>query len=300
MVTTTASTDTGTALRNNKVRMEEKWTLVIRPKKKWFDIDLKGLWHYRDLYVMYIKRDFITLYKQTILGPLWFVIQPLMTTLIHMFVFGGLAGISTDGVPQPLFYMSGVILWSYFSSSFATCSNVFIGNAGIFGKVYFPRLIVPLAGITSNLLKVGIQMVMFIVLYVYFLLDGANLHAGWALCLLPLLIGLVAFHAMSWGLIISSVTYKYRDLNQLVGFGVQLFMYLTPVVYPLSTMPVKYKFFIELNPLTPVFEAFRYACMGCGSLDWSGLLYSTAFMAVALSVSVLAFNRVERFFMDTV
>lgn len=280
--------------------MEEKWTLVIRPKKKWFDIDIKGLWRYRDLYVMSIKRDLSTMYKQTILGPLWFVIQPLVATLIYMFVFGGLAGISTDGVPQPLFYMSGAILWGYFSSSFLLCTTVFVNNAHIFGKVYFPRLIVPLVNITSNLLKTGIQFAMFIVLYLYFLFAGADIHVNWTIGLLPLLIGLMAFHALSWGLIISSLTYKYRDLIQLVNFGVQLFMYVTPVVYPLSAMPERYKFFIELNPLTPVFEAFRYACMGCGSLDWGSLLYSIAFMVVVLFISVVAFSRAERFFMDTV
>ena len=280
--------------------MQENWSVVIKPKRRWLDVDLKGLWRYRDLYVMYIKRDFITLYKQTILGPLWFIIQPLMTTLIYMFIFGGLAGISTDGVPQPLFYMSGVILWAYFSSSFMFCSNVFIENARIFGKVYFPRLIVPLAGITSNLLKTGIQVVMFAAMYLFFLLKGADVHVTWWCLLLPLLILLIAFHAMSWGLIVSSLTYKYRDLTQLVNFGVQLFMYATPVVYPLSAMPEKYKPLIALNPLTPLFELFRYGCMGCGTADWGGLLYSVAFMLVMLFFAVLIFNRVERNFMDTV
>ena len=258
------------------------------------------LWRYRDLYVMYIKRDFITLYKQTILGPLWFILQPLMTTIVYMFVFGGLAGLSTDGVPQPLFYMSGVILWGYFSSSFNVCSNVFVTNAGIFGKVYFPRLIVPLAGITSNLFKAGVQLLMFIVLYVYFSVKGADLHINWALGMFPLLVLMVALHAFSWGLIISSMTYKYRDLNVLVGFGMSLLMYATPVVYPLSAMPERYKPLIELNPLTPIFEAFRYGCMGCGNLDRGGLLYSAVCMAAMLFVAVIVFNRVERNFMDTV
>ncbi|MCH5327600.1 MAG: ABC transporter permease [Coprobacter sp.] len=280
--------------------MQDNWTIVIKPKKHWLEINLKELWQYRDLYVMYIKRDFITLYKQTILGPLWFLIQPVLTTLIYMFIFGGLAGISTDGVPQPLFYMSGIILWSYFSASFSSCSNVFVSNAGIFGKVYFPRLIVPLASVTSNLVKTGIQLVMFIAIYIYFYIQGVDLQPNWALCLFPLLILLIAFHALSWGLIISSMTYKYRDLTQLVGFGLQLFMYATPVVYPLSAMPEKYRPLIELNPLTPVFETFKYSCMGCGSLDWDRLFYSFFFMIVTLFVSMLFFNRVERNFMDTV
>ena len=279
---------------------EENWPIVIRPKRKWLDVDLKGLWRYRDLYVMYIKRDFITLYKQTILGPLWFLIQPLFTTIVYMFIFGGLAGISTDGVPQPLFYMSGIMLWGYFSESFTLCSNVFVSNAGLFGKVYFPRLIVPLSGITSNLFKMGIQLAMFIAMYVYFVIKGANLSVNWSLCLFPLLVLMIAFHALSWGLIISSLTYKYRDLVQLVGFGLQLFMYATPIVYPLSAMSEKYKVFIELNPLTPIFETFRYGCTGCGSLDMGGLFYSAIFMMITLFFSVIVFNRVERNFMDTV
>ena len=276
------------------------WTTVIKPKRRWLDVDLRELWRYRDLYAMYIKRDFITLYKQTILGPLWFVIQPLFTTIIYMFIFGGLAGISTDGVPQPLFYMSGAILWGYFSSSFSNCSSVFVSNAGIFSKVYFPRLIVPLSNITSNLFKMGIQMAVFIALYVNFVIQGADIDVNWSLCLLPVLILMTAMHALSWGLIVSSLTYKYRDLTQLVGFGVQLFMYATPVVYPLSAMPEKYKTVIELNPLTPIFESFRYGCMNCGTLDWGGLIYSAAFMMTMLFCAVLIFNRVERNFMDTV
>ena len=284
----------------NMAEKSEEWSIVIKPKRPWLDVDIKGLWRYRDLYVMYIKRDFITMYKQTIFGPLWFMIQPLLTIVIYMFIFGGLAGISTDEVPQPLFYMSGIILWSYFSASFSLCSNVFIGNTGIFGKVYFPRLIVPLAGITSNLLKTGIQIAMFIAMYIYFIVNGVDLHVNWSLCLFPILILMIAFHAMSWGLIISSLTYKYRDLTNLVDFGVQLFMYATPVVYPLSAMPEKYKPLIELNPLTPIFETFKYSCMGCGSLNWGGLLYSALFMMVTLFLSVIVFNRVERNFMDTV
>ena len=279
---------------------EENWPIVIRPKRKWLDVDLKGLWRYRDLYVMYIKRDFITLYKQTILGPLWFLIQPLFTTIVYMFIFGNLAGISTDGVPQPLFYMSGIMLWNYFSESFTLCSNVFVSNAGLFGNVYFPRLIVPLSGITSNLFKLGIQLVMFVAIYAYFVINGANLAVNWSLCLFPLLVLMIAFHALSWGLIISSLTYKYRDLVQLVGFGLQLFMYATPVVYPLSAMSEKYKVFIELNPLTPIFETFRYGCTGCGSFNMGGLLYSSIFMMITLFFSVIVFNRVERNFMDTV
>lgn len=279
---------------------DNNWPIVISPKKRWLDFDLCALWHYRDLWVMYIKRDFTTLYKQTILGPLWFLIQPLMATVVYMFVFGGLANLSTDGAPQPLFYMSGVMLWSYFSSSFSLCSNIFVNNAGLFGKVYFPRLIVPLAGITSNLIRMSTQLLLFAAMYIIYWLQGASLSINVTAYLFPLLIIMLAFHAMSWGLIISSLTSKYRDLSLLVGFALQLFMYATPVVYPLSAMPEKYKPLIELNPLTPIFEAFKYGCMGCGSLNWGGLLYSFLFMIVTLILSILVFNRVERNFMDTV
>lgn len=280
--------------------MKGDWTLVIRPKRKWLDIDLKGIWRYRDLYLMYVKRDIVVVYKQTILGPLWFLVQPVLTTVMYMFVFGGLAGIPTDGVPQPLFYMSGILLWNYFNASFMRSSNVFVVNAYVFGKVYFPRLIVPLSGITSELVKFGIQLLLFVCMYVFFFVRGADLHVRWTLCLFPFLVFLTALHAMSWGLIVSALTTKYRDLAQLVSFGTQLFMYATPVVYPLSASPERYHWLLAANPLTPVFETFRYSCMGCGSPDCGGLLYSTAFLAVTLFVSVVTFNRTERNFMDTV
>ena len=258
--------------------MENKWDIEIKPKKKLLDVDIKGIWKY----------------------PLWFLIQPIFTTIMYMFVFGGLAGISTDGAPQPLFYMSGILLWNYFNSAFMVSSNVFTTNASVFGKVYFPRLVVPLSGITSNLIKFGIQLVLFILMYLYYWAQGADLHINWTLILFPFLVFLIAFHAMSWGLIISALTTKYRDLTQLVTFGIQLFMYATPVIYPLSAAPEKYRDLISLNPLTPIFEAFKYSCMGCGSLDWGGLLYSTVFMCITLFLSVVIFSRVERNFMDTV
>ena len=279
---------------------KENWSIEIKPKKKWLDVDLKGIWRYRDLYYMYVKRDIITVYKQTILGPLWFLIQPILTTIMYMFVFGGLAGISTDGVPQPLFYMSGILLWNYFNAAFMVSSNVFTANASVFGKVYFPRLVVPLSGITSNLIKFGIQLVLFIIIYLYYYIQGVNLTINWSILLFPILILMIALHAMSWGLIISALTTKYRDLTQLVAFGIQLFMYLTPVIYPLSAAPEKYRIFISLNPLTPIFEAFKYSCMGSGSLDWIGLGYSFIVLMITLFLSIIIFNRVERNFMDTV
>ena len=280
--------------------MAKDWTLEITPQKKLLDIDLKGIWRYRDLWYMYIKRDIVTVYKQTILGPLWFFIQPIFTTVMYMFVFGGLAGISTDGVPQPLFYLSGIMLWNYFSACFGGSSTTFTANAGIFGKVYFPRLVVPLASMTSNLIKMLIQLLLFVVVYIYFAIVGAPVSLNATALLFPFLVFLLAFHGLSWGLIVSSLTSKYRDLTYLVSFGMQLFMYATPIIYPLSAAGDKYRWALELNPLTPIFEAFKYGVLGSGSLSWGGLLYSTVFMLVTLFFSIIIFNRVERNFMDTV
>ena len=273
----------------------------IKPQKAWLDVDIKGLWRYRDLYRMYIRRDIVTMYKQTILGPLWYLIQPVMTTIIYMFVFGGLAGISTDGIPQPLFYMAGITLWNYFQQCFTSCSNVFAANAGVFGKVYFPRLVVPLSSVTSHLIRLLIQFLMFLAIYIYYVASGQfSLSFTFTLALLPILVIMVGLHAMSWGLIISSWTTKYRDLNFLIGFGVQLLMYATPVIYPLSFAPAQYRTLLGINPLTPIFETFKYSCLGVGTFDATGLLYSALFLLVTLFLSVLIFNRTEQRFMDTV
>lgn len=280
--------------------MAEDWTLVIKPEKRLLDVDIKGIWRYRDLWYMYVKRDIVTVYKQTILGPLWFFIQPIFTTAMYMFVFGGLAGISTDGVPQPLFYLSGIMLWNYFSECFNGASNTFTANAGIFGKVYFPRLVVPLASLTSNLIKMLIQLLLFVVVYIYYIIIGGAVSLNAYALLFPVLVFMLAFHALSWGLIVSSLTSKYRDLRYLVGFGLQLFMYATPIIYPLSAAGDKFRWALELNPLTPIFEAFKFGVLGSGSLSWGGLLYSFVFMVVMLFFSVIIFNRVERNFMDTV
>ena len=280
--------------------MAEDWTLVIKPEKGLLDVDFKGIWRYRDLWYMYVKRDIVTVYKQTILGPLWFFIQPIFTTAMYMFVFGGLAGISTDGVPQPLFYLSGIMLWNYFSECFNGASNTFTANAGIFGKVYFPRLVVPLASLTSNLIKMLIQLLLFVVVYIYYIIIGGAVSLNAYAFLFPVLVFMLAFHALSWGLIVSSLTSKYRDLRYLVGFGLQLFMYATPIIYPLSAAGDKFRWALELNPLTPIFEAFKFGVLGSGSLSWGGLLYSFVFMLVMLFFSIIIFNRVERNFMDTV
>lgn len=285
----------------------------IEPKKKWLDVDLKGLWRYRDLYYMNVKRDLITQYKQTIMGPLWYLIQPMLTTIMYMFVFGGLAGISTDGVPQPLFYLCGVCLWTYFSSCFTSCSNVFSANQGVFGKVYFPRLVVPLSSVTSNLIKFVIQVGMFLAVYLYYLIAkdytpslgfveayGAVLGTIVTILLPLLLVFMVGMHAMSWGLIITSLTTKYRDLNMLIAFGVQLLMYATPVIYPLSFAPVQYRVFLNANPLTPIFEAFKYTFVGAGTFDVVSLGYSFITLCIVMFFAVILFNRTEQRFMDTV
>lgn len=273
----------------------------IEPKKKWLDVDLRGLWQYRDLYYMYIKRDIVTQYKQTILGPLWYVIQPLLTTIMYMFVFGGLAGISTDSIPQPLFYMAGITMWNYFSSCFTACSDVFSRNASVFGKVYFPRLVVPLSSCTSNLIRMLIQLLMFIIIYIYYVATGLfTVSISFSVLFFPLLILMTGLHAMSWGLLFSSWTTKYRDLKFLIGFGVQLLMYATPVIYPLSFAPERYRYILELNPLTPIFEAFKYSCLGTGTFSISGLIFSLLFLVTTMFFSVIIFNRTEQRFMDTV
>ena len=273
----------------------------IEPKKKWLDVDLRGLWRYRDLYYMYIKRDIVTQYKQTILGPLWYIIQPLLTTIMYMFVFGGLAGISTDGIPQPLFYMAGITMWNYFSTCFTSCSEVFSHNANVFGKVYFPRLVVPLSSCTSNLIRMLIQLLMFIAIYIYYIAtDQFAASLSLSVLLFPLFILMTGLHAMSWGLLFSSWTTKYRDLKFLISFGIQLFMYATPVIYPLSFAPERYRFILELNPLTPIFEAFKYSCLGSGTFSLLGILYSLIFLCVTMFFSVIIFNRTEQRFMDTV
>ena len=279
---------------------EQKWTRVIKPRANLLDIDLRNVWRYRDLIYMYVKRDIVVQYKQTILGPIWYFVQPIMTTIMFMFVFGGIAQISTDGMPQPLFYMAGLLLWNYFSSCFTASSDIFGSNAGVFGKVYFPRMVVPISAIISNLLKMLIQLVLFIFIYVYFAIKGATVYLNWSLLLFPVLVVMIALHGMSWGLIISSLTTKYRDLKFLISFGVQLLMYATPIIYPLSASPEKYRWILELNPLTPILEAFKYSCMGCGALSWSGLLYSFIFMLVSLFLGIIIFSRQEKTFMDTV
>ncbi len=278
----------------------ENWDLVIEGGGSLFDLKLLEVWNYRDLLWMFVKRDFVSFYKQTILGPLWFFIQPLFTTIIFTFVFGNLAGLSTDGLPQPLFYLAGITAWNYFADCITKTSTVFKDNANIFGKVYFPRLILPLSIVTSNLVRFGVQMLLFVGMMVYYAIAGATFHVTWAIVLFPVLILLMALLGLGLGLIITAMTTKYRDLSFLVTFGVQLLMYMTTVIYPLSAAPERYKRLIQLNPMTGMIEAFRFAFLGKGNFTAFSLGYSTAITLAILLIGIVIFNKTERNFVDTV
>ena len=276
------------------------WDLTIEPQISLFDLNLKDVWLYRDLLWMFVKRDFVSFYKQTILGPIWFFIQPLFTTIIYTFIFGGLANLSTDSLPQPLFYMAGITAWNYFSDCITKTSTVFKDNANIFGKVYFPRLIMPLSIVASNLVRFAVQMLLMIIMMGYYAWNGANFHITWAIALFPLLVLLMALLGLGLGLIITALTTKYRDLAFLVTFGIPLLMYTTTVIYPLSSAPAKYKTMISLNPMTGIIECFRFAFLGQGQLTWNTLGYSTVFTLVALLLGIVIFNKTEKTFVDTV
>ena len=282
---------------------ENNWDIIIQPKTKLFSLDLGEVWRYRDLLTMYVKRDIVTMYKQTILGPLWYVIQPLFTTIMFMFVFGGIAGIPTDGLPQPLFYMAGILCWNYFSECLTKCSETFNANQHIFGKVYFPRLVVPFSIVISSLLKLAIQFVLFIVIYIFYIFKGYTPNITWYILLVPILIIMLAGLGLGFGLIISSMTTKYRDLRFLVSFGVQLWMYITPVIYPLSILKNNYPNYvwaIVVNPLTAIIETFKIAFLGQGTFEWTYLLYSLVFTIVVMFIGMLTFNKVQRSFMDVI
>ena len=278
----------------------QDWSLIIKPKRSLFDVNLKAIWNYRDLIALFVRRDFVAKYKQTILGPLWFLIQPLLTTLMYTIVFGKIAGISTDGLPKILFYMSGITAWNYFAESFKATSNTFVTNAAIFGKVYFPRLALPISTVISGLIQFAIQFTFLIGFMIYFKLTGANFSPNIYVLLIPFLIVLMAGLGLGFGIIISSLTTKYRDLTNLVGFGVQLFMYATPVIYPVSSLPKKYQIYILANPITPIIETFRFALLGTGTFSFLHLLYSFVFMVVVLFIGIILFNKIEQSFMDTV
>jgi len=278
-----------------------KQTYVIRPVTGWFDLHLADLWRYRDLIMLFVRRDFVAVYKQTILGPLWYLIQPIMTTIVFTFVFGKIAKIPTDGVPPTLFYFAGLTVWSYFSGCLNRTSNTFVGNAGIFGKVYFPRLAVPISVVISGLISFFIQMGLFMGILLYYALQGAVFAINpMYLLVLPLLILQIAALGLGFGIIVSSLTTKYRDLAQLVGFGVQLWMYATPIAYPSSQVPAKWLWLISLNPMTPVVELFRIAFLGVGTVHPWQIALSVITTVVILFVGIILFSRVEKSFMDTV
>jgi lipopolysaccharide transport system permease protein len=279
------------------------YDLIIRPKRHAFDINFKEIWDYRDLLRMFVKRDVVTVYKQTLMGPLWFIVPPILSTAIYIVVFGKIAQIPTDGIPMPLFYLAGIVIWNYFAECFNSTANTFNQNAAIFGKVYFPRLITPLSKIISGLIKFGIQLTLFLVVYLYYILtDEFEVTLQWSLMLIPIYIVIMALMGMGAGILITSMTTKYRDLMFLIGFGVQLLMYATPVIYPLSTIPSgsKMEMLILANPLTPIVEGFKYAFLGAGHFSWASLSYSAGFTTILLIIGIIVFHRTERNFIDTV
>jgi lipopolysaccharide transport system permease protein len=282
----------------------EHWDLILKPRGFSFALHLTEIWHYRDLLWLFVKRDFVSFYKQTILGPLWFFIQPLITTVIYTFVFGGLAGISADNIPHPLFYMAGITAWNYFSDCITKTSTVFRDNANIFGKVYFPRIIMPLSLVVSNLIRFAVQMILFLfTMAYYYWIKGASFHVTGYIFLFPLIVLLMALLGLGIGMIVSAMTTRYRDLAFLVLFGVQLLMYATTVVYPLSVVDQKFPkigWLIKYDPMTPIIETFRLGFLGGGTFTWGLLTYATATTLGVLFLGVYTFNRVEKNFVDTI
>lgn len=285
---------------HTRVHTESQWDMVIEPHGSILDLKIKDVWHYRDLLWLLVRRDFVSFYKQTILGPLWFFIQPLFTTITYTFIFGNLAGLSTEGIPKPLFYMAGVTCWNYFAECLTKTSTVFKDNSNVFGKVYFPRLIMPLSIVFSNLVRFFVQMLLFVIMMGFFALKGASFTVNWYAFLFPVLVLQMALLGLGLGMIVSALTTKYRDLVFLVTFGVQLLMYATTVVYPLSAAPSKYKWLVALNPMTPIIEAFRYGFLGEGTFTWMTLGTSAAVTILLTIFGIVIFNKVERNFIDTV
>lgn len=281
--------------------MEKEWTMIIRPQEKLWKVNFREIWAYRDLMELFVKRNIVVQYKQTILGPLWYLIQPILTVMMNMVVFGGIARMSTDGIPQALFYLAGNVCWFYFSDCLNQTSNTFVANQSMFGKVYFPRMVVPISTVVSNLLRFGIQFGLFVVFYLYYFFSGTDVCPNWAILLLPILVMMLAGLGLGFGVLISSMTTKYRDMTILFTFVVQLWMYATPIVYPLSMVTSdKLRTLIMLNPMTSIIEAFKYATLGQGYFSWGALGYSFAFMMVLLIWGIVVFNKVQRSFMDTV
>lgn len=280
--------------------MSKDWDLIIQPKRNLLNINLKQVYDYKDLLFLFVKRDVITVYKQTILGPIWFFVQPILTMVIYVFVFGNVAKISTDNIPQPLFYLSGIVMWNYFADCFNQTANTFTQNANIFGKVFFPRLIIPLSKVVSSLIKYLIQFSLFLALFFYYYFNSDTIRPSYLILIVPILLLLMAGLGLGFGLIFSSLTTKYKDLKFLIQFGVQLLMYATPIIYPLSTIPEKYQFWIKLNPITHIVETFKTAFLGSGDFSIKGLLYALIFTITILTTGVLIFNKTEQKFMDTV
>lgn len=281
-------------------QFSDHWDLVIRPKTGWFDLRLADLWRYRDLTLIFVWRDFVAQYKQTVLGPLWHLIQPLFTTLLFTLIFGQVAKLPTDSAPPIIFYMAGVVCWNYFAECLTRASGTFIQNAGIFGKVYFPRLSVPVSVVISNLIKFAIQFALFLGFVGFYFVKGAGIHPNALVLMTPVLLLIMAALGLGSGIIVSSLTTKYRDLQVLVTFGVQLLMYVTPVIYPVSMVPREYRWIVLANPMTPLVETFRHAFLGTGAFDPLHLLYSVIAAVIILFIGIVLFNHVERTFMDTV
>ncbi|AMJ68017.1 ABC transporter permease [Hymenobacter sp. PAMC 26628] len=280
---------------------EENWTEVIQPRTNLLDLGLGDVWRYRDLVMLFVRRDFVSTYKQTVLGPIWFFIQPLLTTITYVIIFGRVAKLSTDGLPQMVFYLSGITVWNYFAQTLTVTSTVFRDNATMFGKVYFPRLTMPLSIVISNLVRFAIQFGLFLAIWLYYLVKGgSNIHPNWLIALTPLLVIVMGLMSLGLGMIFSAMTTKYRDLAMLLAFGVQLLMYATPVIYPLSSITGQYRWLILANPMTSIVETFRYAFLGSGTFSWEYLTYSVAFTTVILLLGTIVFNRVQKSFTDTV
>ncbi len=279
----------------------KQWDLTITPKDRLLTVDWKEIWRYRDMFLLFVARNFRTAYKQTILGPLWFVITPVLSVIVYVTVFGGIANIPTDGVPPMLFYLLGIAVWGYFASCVSATSNSFVSNADIFGKVYFPRIIMPLVAVTTNLLSFAIQLAIFAVLYIYYVATGTELVIHWQIVLFPLFVAMLAFMAVGFGMIFSSMTTKYRDLQIMLAKIISLWVYITPVIYPLSMVSnEKLNLAMSLNPVTPVMEAIKYSLLGQGQFSWLWLGYSALFTLILLIIGLMLFNKVQKSFMDTV
>jgi lipopolysaccharide transport system permease protein len=279
----------------------ESWSLVIKPHTRWWDLHLDDVWRYRDLLWLFVWRDFVAVYTQTILGPLWFLIQPILTTVTFTVIFTGVAKIPTDGLPPMLFYLAGTTPWNYFATCLTKTSNTFLSNAGLFGKVYFPRLVAPLSIVISSLIQFGIQFLLFLAFLAWFGFRGAHLAPDLLMIvvLTPVLLVLMGLLGLGAGIIVSSLTTKYRDLTFLVGFAVQLAMYAAPIIYPMSAVPDRYRWLIEANPMSAIIESFRAVYLG-GTIPWNALGVSAAVTLFLLVLGVVLFNKIEKTFMDTV